>query len=113
MTWQGGSVGFVILERALFRLSGLGALIHIRRQFTDGLDVTAQLVGDYDPWFAKPGDQFLEEPLCSFCISPSLHENVEYVAICVDCTPQPMFLATDCDHDLVEVPLVVRQRSIP
>ena len=27
----------------------VGAMIHIRRQFTDGLDVTAQLVGDYDP----------------------------------------------------------------
>ena len=46
-------------------------------------------------------------------IHSSLHENVEYVAICVDSTPQPMFLAADCDDDFVQVPFVVGQRSIP
>ncbi len=91
----------------------VGAMIRARCQFTDGLDVVAQLVGDHDPWFAEQGEQPLEEPLCGLCVSACLHENIEHVAICVDRAPQPMFLATDCKNDFVKMPLVVRLRSIP
>ena len=91
----------------------VGAMIRARCQFTDGLDVTAQLVGDHDPWFAEQGDQSLEEPLCGLCVSACLHENIEHVAICVDRAPQPMFLAVDRDDNFIEVPLVVGSRTVP
>jgi hypothetical protein len=42
-----------------------------------------------------------------------LHEDIEDVAICVDCAPEPVLLATDRNHDFVQVPLVVRPWSIP
>ena len=72
----------------------VGAMIRTQCQFIDGLDVTAQLVGDHDLWFAEQGGQPLEEPLCGLCVLVCLHEKVEHVAICVDYAPQPMFLAT-------------------
>ena len=39
--------------------------------------------------------------------------NIEHVSIRVNRAPQPMFLATDCDHDFVKMPLIVRLGSIP
>ena len=55
----------------------------------------------------------MEKALCGFGIAACLHENIEDVSIRVDRAPQPMFLATDRDHDFVHVPLVVRPWSIP
>ncbi len=90
----------------------MGAAISVRGQCFDGFNIAAQFVSDDDPWFAKLGNQSLEKALCGFGISPSLYKNIKNVAICVNCPPQPMFLATDCDHDFVYVPLVVRSRAI-
>jgi len=37
-----------------------------------------------------------------------LNENIEHVAVGVYCAPEPMLHAIDRNHDLIEVPLVIR-----
>ena len=91
----------------------MGPVVSVRGQCFNRFDITAQFVGDDDPWFAKPCNQSLENPLGSFGIPAGLYKNIENVSIRVDRTPQPMFLVTDRDHNFVHVPLVVRQRTIP
>jgi hypothetical protein len=55
----------------------------------------------------------LEKALCCFGIAACLHEKFENVSILVDRAPQTLLLATDRDRDLIQVPLVVRPRTIP
>lgn len=89
------------------------AVVSVRCQCSNRLDVAAQFVSDDNPWFVKPGNQSLEKPFCSFCVPTGLHKKIKNVTIRVDRAPQPMLLATDRDHDFVHVPLVVRPRAIP
>jgi hypothetical protein len=91
----------------------VGAVVSVRGQCFDRLDVAAQFVSDDDPWFAEPGNQSLEKPLRRFSIPTRLYKNIKNISICVNCAPQPVPLATDRDYDFIHVPLVVRSRSIP
>ena len=88
------------------------AVVSIRGQYFDRFDIAAQLVGDDDPGFTKPGDQSLEKPLCSFGISACLYNNIKDLAIRVDRAPQPVLLAADRDHNLILLPRIVRSRAI-
>ena len=90
----------------------VGAMVSVWSQCFDRFDVAAQFVGDDNPGFAKLGNQSFEKPLCSVGIPTCLHKNIQNVAICVDRAPQPMFLATNCDHYFVHVPLDVWSRAI-
>lgn len=90
----------------------MGAVVRLGSQFADRLYVAAQFVCDHNPRLAKLGDQPLEEPLCGICVSACLHENVEHVSIRVNRAPQPMFPAADQDHDVIEMPLVIRPWAI-
>ena len=38
--------------------------------------------------------------------------NIKNVAICVNCPLQPMFHATDCDHNFFHALLIIRSRAI-
>ena len=51
---------------------------------------------------------FVVEALGGFGISARLNENIEHVAVGVYCAPEPMLHAIDRNHDLIEVPLVIR-----
>jgi hypothetical protein len=93
--------------------SFVGAMVTVRGQCFDRLDVAAQFVSDNDPGFAKPGYQSLEKPPCRFGIPARLHKNIKNISTCVDGAPQPVPLATDRDYDFIHVPLVVRAWSIP
>jgi hypothetical protein len=76
------------------------------------VEIAAQLVGDHDPRLAVLSDQPLEKPLGCFSVSSRLHENVEDVPFRVDGTPQPMFLPSNRDNNLIQVPFVVGARTI-
>jgi hypothetical protein len=91
----------------------VGAVVSARGQCLDRFDIAAQFVGDDDPWFAKPGNQSLEKPLCCFGIPARLYKNIKNLSIRGDRAPQPVLLAADRNHDFVHVPLVVRPRAIP
>jgi hypothetical protein len=90
----------------------LGAVVSIRRQCFDRLDIAAQLVGDHDPRLAELSDQPLEKPLGSISVSSRLHENAEDVPFRVDGTLQPMFLPSNRDINLIQMPFVIGVRTI-
>jgi hypothetical protein len=85
----------------------VGAVVSVRRQCFDRLDIAAQLVADNDPRLAELIDQPLEKPLCSFSILSRLYENVEGVPIRVDGTPQQMLFPSNRDNDLIQMPFVI------
>ena len=69
------------------------------------------LVGDHDPGLAELSDQPLEKLLSCFSVSSRLHKNVEDVPFGVDGTPQLMFLLSNRDNDLIQMPFVVGART--
>ncbi len=79
----------------------------------DWLRVAAQLVGDDHPRLAELSDQPCQKSLGGFGIAACLNQDVECVTIAIDGPPQPVLYAAHLDHDLVQVPLVVRLWSVP
>lgn len=71
------------------------------------LAVTAQLVGDQHPRQAPLLDQLAQEPLRSCGVTPGLHQNIEHIAVAVDRPPEPVRLAANPDHHLVEMPFII------
>jgi hypothetical protein len=90
----------------------VGAVVSVRGQCFDRLYIAAQLVGDHDPRLAELSDQPLEKPLGCFSVSSRLHENVEDVPFRVDGTPQPMFLPSNRDNNLIQMAFVIGARTI-
>jgi hypothetical protein len=82
------------------------------REDLDRLDVATQLVGDHDPRLSISGDQFLQEAFRRLGIAAALHENIEYITVSIDCTPEPMMDAIDCDDDFVKMLFVVWPRPV-
>ncbi len=78
----------------------------------DRIDIAAQLVGGHDPRLAELIDQPSGKPLGCSSVSSRLHENVEDVPFDVDGTPQPMFLPSNRDNDLIQMPFVLGARTI-
>jgi hypothetical protein len=58
-------------------------------------------------------DQPGEKALGSLGVTASLNQNVENIAFCVNCPPEPEFLSADRDGYLIDVPLVVWLWSVP
>ena len=78
----------------------------VRRKIADRLEIAAQLIGDDNARSAELSDQTLQESLRRLRVPARLDENVQNVAICVNGAPEPVFRASDRDHNLVEMPLV-------
>jgi len=55
-------------------------------------------------------EQLLHEPLRGLGVAPGLDEEVQFLTLVVDGAPQPVLLAVDAHHHLVEVPVVARPR---
>src|SRR3954453_3274760 len=62
-------------------------------------------VGDHDA--RRPAlslQQLAQEPFGGPYVPPALHQNVEHDAVLVHRAPQPVLLAGDFQHDLIEMP---------
>jgi hypothetical protein len=76
-------------------------------------------IGDHHPrragWLSYQLAQELLhcELLCCAPIPAALNQIVKNEAVRIDGAPQPMILAVDRDHDLVEMPLVAELRGSP
>jgi len=79
----------------------VGAMVCIRGQCSDRLDVAAQFVRDDHPRLAKLCNQSLEQSLCSLGVPACLHENIKNISPRVDRAPKPVLLATDPDPGFV------------
>jgi hypothetical protein len=84
------------------------AVLNGRHDLTLGGRVGAKLVGDHSSgWAALLAQETPQQALGRFGITPRLDDLVEDVPILVDSRPEPMLLAGNRDHNLVEVPDIV------
>ncbi|ANP91656.1 hypothetical protein BA011_36825 (plasmid) [Rhizobium leguminosarum] len=91
----------------------MGPMVCIWRQVLYQFDVAAQFVRYDDTWLTKLLDQPEEKTLGSLGVTASLNQDVENIAVGVNCPPEPEFLSADRDDSLIDVPLVVWIRSVP
>jgi len=75
--------------------------------------VRPQLVRDDDARLTPYFEQFPEKAHRSRLVPAGLDQNVQNIAVGIDSTPEPVFAPLDRHHDLVEMPFVSRERSIP
>jgi hypothetical protein len=74
--------------------------------------VRVHLVGDHDPWRSPlPLEQLLHQPPGCFGIAATLYHHIEDKAGLIDCAPEPVFLATNCDDNFVEMPFAIELTS--
>src|SRR4051812_24276474 len=79
-----------------------------------GRAIAGQLVGDHHAWCdALHLEQLPQKALRRCGIAAALDQNIEHDPVLIDGTPQPMLLAGDVDHHLIEVPLVAGSRKTP
>lgn len=93
----------------------VSAVISVRCQRFDRLDIAAQFVRDHDLRRAELGDEPFEKPLFGLSASARLHKYhkyIENIAIRVNRAPQLMLVAMDRNSVFVEVPFVVGTRAI-
>ncbi len=91
----------------------MGPMVRIRRQVLYRFDVAAQFVRYDDAWLTKLLDQSGEKTLSSLGVTASLNQNVENIAVGVNCPPKPEFLSADRDDGLIHKPFVVWLWSVP
>jgi hypothetical protein len=81
------------------------AVFNVWHDLTSGRGVGAELVGDHSPgWAALLAQETPQQALGRFGITPRLDDFVEHIAVLIHRPPQPVLLARDRDHDLIEVP---------
>ena len=55
--------------------------------------VTLQFVGDQHPWcVTQAHEELAKKAFRRLLVTPALHEDIEHMAILVDCMPQVMVL---------------------
>ena len=82
-------------------------VLHRRYDFCLGCCVTAQLVGDDGTRdVLKACQQLAKELLGGLFVPERLHEDIEHLAILVDCTPETLQLAVDREKAFIEMPSV-------
>jgi hypothetical protein len=61
-------------------------VFHRRHELSLGRFVAVQRIGDEHPWgIRQPREQLTEECLCGVLVAPAQHQDVEDVAILIDC----------------------------
>jgi len=72
-----------------------------------GHPVASQFIGNKAQGFLSLAlQEFSKESLRRTPVPTGLHENVDYVAVLIDGTPQILPLAVDCDEHFVQEPHV-------
>src|SRR5271165_4875192 len=65
-------------------------------------------------WTGNPSFNRVEQlPFGGLLVAPALDKDIENVAFLVNSAPEPVLLAGDGDHDLIEVPLVAAAGGSP
>ena len=67
--------------------------------------VGAKLIGDHAPgWAALFLQEAGQQAFRRFGVAAALEDFIEHIAILINRPPEPVFLARDRDHDLIQVP---------
>src|SRR5688572_28250671 len=84
-------------------------MLNRRHDLAPGGSIGAQLVRDHPPrGTALLLQQTPQQAFGRFGVAPRLDDLVEDIAIPIDGSPQPVLLAGNGDHDLVQMPDVAR-----
>src|SRR6185503_17292953 len=84
-----------------------------RHDLTPGSGIRAELVGGHAQGrTALLFQKTRQQAPCRLGVTPRLDDFVEDLTVLIDRPPQPVLLAADGDHGLVEVPDVVAARPL-
>lgn len=76
--------------------------------------IALQLIGDQHPWCVTQAlEELAEKAFCCLPVAPTLHQDIEHMTVLIDCTPEIVVLALDCEDHLVEMPFVPALRLTP
>ncbi len=82
-------------------------MLHTRQTFPLGCSVAAQLVRDEDAWHVPAAlEQFAEDLLRCTLVPSALRQDIQHVALLVNCPPQVVPLPVDLEEDFIQMPLV-------
>jgi hypothetical protein len=85
----------------------VGSMLDAGHDFSFGGVIGSELVGNYDAWrTALALQQLAHQEFGCLGIATALHQNLQHKPVLIDGAPQPMFLASDRDDDLVEMPFI-------
>jgi hypothetical protein len=85
------------------------AMCHTQEHLPLGGTIAAELIRDDDPRdIGQALQQLAKELLRRLLVPLALHEDVEPVAVLIDCPPQIVPFAVDAEKDFIEVPLITR-----
>jgi hypothetical protein len=83
------------------------AVFDFWHDLTLGGRIRAELVGDHPPgWAALLLQKASQQALRRRGVAAGLENFIEHVTILIDSPPEPVLLASDRDHDLIQVPNV-------
>src|SRR5262245_40129343 len=72
------------------------AMFHVRQYLAFRCSITAELIGYQHTWHVLTALQQLPKELeCGSFVAPALEEDIEHIAMLIDCTPQVMQLSID------------------
>jgi len=94
--------------RPVVLVSG-SAVKDLRHDGAVGGRIAAKLIGDESPWLgALTLQQGTQEGFCCAPVATGLKENIDHVAVLVDCTPKIVPATTDAYEQFVQVPGVTK-----
>jgi hypothetical protein len=97
--------------RAVIEVAVL-AMFHPRENLPLRRPVAFELVGDeHAGHVCEPLEEFAEEFLGGLLVAPTLHEDIEDVAVLIHGSPEVMRFAINGQKHLIQVPFVTRSRA--
>lgn len=82
-------------------------MFHTGQNFSFRYSITGQFVGDdHARNIFQSLEELAKELLCGLLVASALHQDIKYVAILVNRSPQIVPLAMDSEHNLVQMPFV-------
>ena len=59
----------------------------------------------------QPFEEFAEKSFGSLCVASALYQDIQHVVMLIDRSPQKVFLSSDRQNDLVQMPFVATRRT--
>jgi len=87
-------------------------MLHAWQDVAFRCSITLEFIGnDHSRHVAQPFEQLPKESLRSFFVPVALYQDIQHVTMLIDRSPQKVFLSSDPQNDLVQVPCVSTRRT--
>jgi hypothetical protein len=89
------------------------AVVDFRHDLPPGRSIRSELVGDYPSWSAALlAQQTFQQALGRLGVAARLDDLIKHVSVLVNGSSEPIRLASDRDHDLIQVPDITAARPL-